>query len=53
MKIKKKHEKETGTNFVLLSRSRNEIEQFMKTYLHRPINIPQFLTSAKIKKPLT
>ena len=32
-KICKKQEKEDGTNYVLMSRSRNTIGQFMKVYL--------------------
>ena len=43
-------EKEAGTNFVLSSQSQNIIGQFMKTYLHRPIKILQFLTPARIQK---
>ena len=31
-------EKETGSNFVLLSQLANMIGQFMKTYLHGPAN---------------
>ena len=38
-KFKKEAEKEAGTNFVLLFQSRNMVEQFKKTYLHRPIKI--------------
>ena len=33
-----------------MSRSRNMIGWFIKTYLHKPINIIQFLSRAKIKK---
>ena len=33
----KKQEKETGTSFALLSQLKNVTQQFMKTYLHRPI----------------
>ena len=33
--ISKKEEKEDGTNFDLLSRSRNTIGQLMKTYLYK------------------
>ena len=47
----KKQEKETGTNFVLLSLSRNIIWKFMKTYLHRPIKTPQFLTPKNTPPP--
>ena len=36
-------QKEVGTNFPLLSRSRDMIGWFMKTYLHQPIKILQFL----------
>ena len=46
----KNEEKEAGTNFVLLSRSRNMIGRFMKTYLHKPIKILQFLSRGKILK---
>ena len=42
--MSKKQEKEAGTYFILLSQSRNIIERYMKTYLHSPINILQFLT---------
>ena len=40
------------TNFVLLFWSRNMIGQFIKTSLHRPIKIAQFLTCGRIKKCL-
>ena len=49
-KSSKKQEKEAGINFILLSRSRQMIGWFMKTYLHRPINILQFLSRGKIQK---
>ena len=52
-KSSKKQEKEAGTNFPLLSRSKNMIGLFMKTYLHKAIKILQFLSSEKIKKCLT
>ena len=48
----KKSGKETGTNFVLLSPSRNLIWWFIKDYLHEPIKVLQFLSSGKIKKCL-
>ena len=34
-------EKEAGTNLALLSRLRNMIDRFMKTYLHGSIKILQ------------
>ena len=46
----KKQEKEAGTNFNLLTKSRNMIRQLMKTYLHRPTKILQFLTPGRIQK---
>ena len=46
----KKKEKEAATKFSLLSQSRNMFRQTMKTYLHRPITILQFLTYGKIQK---
>ena len=49
----RKQEKEAGTNFVLLSQPRNMTGRFMKTYLHRPINILEFLTFGRIQKYLT
>ena len=45
--------KEADNNIVLLSKSRNMVEQFMRTYLYRPIKILQFLTPAKIQICLT
>ena len=42
--LQDKEEKEGGTHFVLLSRSRNMTGRFMKTYLHQPIKILQFLS---------
>ena len=45
--------KQAGANFGLLSRSRNMIGWFMKTYLHKPINMLQFLSRGKIQKCLT
>ena len=39
-------------NFVLLPQSRNIIERFMKSYLHRPIKSLQFLTQTRIQKCL-
>ena len=48
-----KKEKEAGTNFILLSWSRNMIGLLMKTHLHRPIKILQFLTPGRIQKCLT
>ena len=42
--------KEADTNFVLLSQSINVTGQFIKTYLHRPIKVLDFLTPAKIKR---
>ena len=38
-KNSKIEEKEDDTNFVFLSQSRIKIMRFMKTYLHRPIEI--------------
>ena len=35
----KMQEKVADVNFALLSRSRNKIGRFIKTYLHRPIKI--------------
>ena len=48
----KKVIKESGTNFVFFSRSRN-IGWFMITYLHEPVKILQFLSRWKIQKCLT
>ena len=47
-----KQEKEAGTNLIVLCHSRNMVGQFKKAYLHRPIKILHFLTSARIKKCL-
>ena len=44
----KKQEKEAATNFVSLSQPRDTIRKFMKTYLHRPIKILQFITPGKV-----
>ena len=52
-KSSKKQEKEAGTNFVFLLWSRNMIGLFIKTYLHSPIKILQFLSRGKIQKCLT
>ena len=52
-KSSKKKEKEAGTNFPLLSRSRNMIGWFIKTSLHKPIKILQFLSHGEIQKCLT
>ena len=49
----KKQEKEASTNLILLSQSRNMVGQFMKTYLHRPIKILQFLAPWKIQTSST
>ena len=38
---------------MLLSQSRNIIGRFMKTYLHRPVKILQFVTPTRIQKYLT
>ena len=46
-KKSKKLEQETDTKFVM---SRNVIQQFMKTYLHRPIKIQQFIHPREFKK---
>ena len=46
-KKSKKQEGGGGTDFVLLSWSRNMIGQFLKIHLHRH---SQFLTPAKIQK---
>ena len=43
-------EKETGTNFVLLSQLANMIGQFKKTYLHGPIKTLQFLAPTRSQK---
>ena len=49
----KKQGKEAGTNFALLSSSRNVIEQLMETYSLRPIKILQFLAPWRTQKCLT
>ena len=46
----KNQEKEAGTNFVLLSFSRNMIEPFMKANLQRPMKIQRFLIPERIQK---
>ena len=46
----KKQEKNAGTDFLLLSRSRYMMGQFMKAYLHKPIKSLQFLTRWRIQK---
>ena len=51
LKVKKKRKKGI-TNFVSLFRSRNMIEWFVKTYLHKPIKILQLLSFRKIQKYL-
>ena len=48
-----KQEKDSGTNVVLFSWSRNITVGFMKTYLHRPVKILQFLTSGRVQKCLS
>ena len=52
-KISKTQDKEAGINLVFLSRLRNMVQRFMKTYLHRPIKVLQFLTRGEIQKYLT
>ena len=49
----KKQQKEADTNFVLLSWSTSTIGRFMKIYLHRRIEILQFLTGRRTHKCLT
>ena len=48
-----KQEKEAGTNFTLLSQSRNIMGEFIKMHLHRPVKILQFLIPTRIGKCLT
>ena len=50
---KKNVKKEAGINFLSLSWSRNMIGRFMKTYVHKPIKILQFLARGTIQKCLT
>ena len=45
-----KNQKKAGTSFVFLSQSGNMTGWFMKTYLHQPIKILQFLRGCKIQK---
>ena len=49
----KKQEKGAGTNFILVSQSRNLTGRFIKSYLHRRVTILLFITSARIQKCLT
>ena len=42
-----KSKKEAGTNFVLLSQSKNMVRQFKKAFLHRPIKFLHFLSPAR------
>ena len=51
--LHKKQEKELGTNFFLFPRPKNMTGQFMKSNLHRPVKILQFLISGRIQKYLT
>ena len=51
--LKSKKNKLVLAFFPLLSRSRNMIGRFMKTSLHKPIKILQFLSRGKIQKYLT
>ena len=51
--LKSKKNKLALTFFPLLPRSRNMIRRFMKTSLHKPIKILQFLSRGKIQKYLT
>ena len=41
-----------GTNIILLFQLKNMVGQFKKAYLHRPIKILFFLTTARIQKCL-
>ena len=52
-KVLKSRKKIAGTNFVLLSRSRDMIGLFMKTFIHKPMKILQFFSRGEIKKCLT
>ena len=47
-----KQQKETGTNFTVLSQPRYTIGGFMKTYLHKPIKIIKCLTRGRIQRCL-
>ena len=53
IRVLKSKKKETGTNIVLLSWKGNMIGWFIKTYLHKPIKIVQFLSRGEIQKCLT
>ena len=53
IRVLKSKKKETGTNTVLLSWKGNMIGWFIKTYLHKPIKIVQFLSRGEIQKCLT
>ena len=46
-------EQEADTNFISLFELRNMIQQILKTYLHRPTKILQFLTPGRIQRHLT
>ena len=48
----KKQEKESGTNFLLFSITRNVIGQFVKICLHEAIKNSQFLIRGSIQKCL-
>ena len=51
--VSKVKKKKAGTNFILLSQSRNMIGRFIETYFQRPIMNLQFLRNGRTQKYLT